>query len=104
MVGTLLRPDRRPLHHFYRRDHQDVSYEGQTACSEARVLITLSTNEGRRRPKLGVRTVRLPHSTWRCATIRRREAHGVIFSSHQITCTLREPRGYHARVRFFYES
>jgi hypothetical protein len=67
-------------------------------------VIILGTNDGGRRPTVGVRTVRLPHSTWRCTTIRRREIHGEIVSSHQITCNLRQPRGYHARVRFFYES
>jgi hypothetical protein len=85
-------------------DYQDVSYEGQTACSEAKAVITLGTNDGQRHPTVGVRTVRLPHSTWRCTTIRRREIHGEIVSNHQITCTLLEPRGYRARVRFFYES
>src|SRR4051794_2784920 len=65
-------------------DYQEVSYEGQTACSEARVLIMLGTREGRQHPRVRVRTVRLPHSTWRCVTIRRREIHGEIISSHQI--------------------
>ena len=85
-------------------EYQDVSYEGHTACAEAKVVITLGTSDGRRRPTVGVRTVRLPHSTWRCTTIRRREIHGEIVSSHQITCTLLKPHGYHARVRFFHES
>ena len=85
-------------------DYQDVSYDGQTACAEAKVVIMLGTSDGRRKPTVGVRTVRLPHSTWRCTTIRRREIHGEIVSSHQITCALIQPQGYHARVRFFYES
>jgi hypothetical protein len=84
--------------------YQDVSYEDQTNCAEAKIVIAVSTHEGRRRPVLGARTVRLPHSTWRCATVRRREVHGEIVSSHQVTCTLRAPHGYTARVRFFYES
>ena len=85
-------------------DYQNVSYEGRTGCFEAKVLIGFATQDGRRRPTVGSRTVRLPESTWRCVTIIRRERHGFIVSSHQITCSAREPVGHRARVRFFFES
>jgi hypothetical protein len=86
-------------------DYQSVSYDGHTSCAEASGLIDNVTAEGTRAPKVGTRTGRTPHGTWRCVTIRRKEAHGVIYSSHRITCSLTDdPQGRRARVRFFYES
>ncbi|WP_028066712.1 hypothetical protein [Solirubrobacter soli] len=86
-------------------DYQSVSYDGHTNCAEAGGLIDNVTDEGRRKPKVGTRTGHTPHGTWRCTTIRRREVHGVIESTHRITCSLKDdPRGRPARVRFFYES
>jgi hypothetical protein len=86
-------------------DCQSVSYDGNTGCAEASGVIDNFTDEGARTPRVGTRTGRTPHGTWRCVTIRRKEAHGVIYSSHRITCSLTDdPRGRPARVRFFYES
>jgi hypothetical protein len=83
--------------------YQSVSYEGQTTCREAKGLIRNFTKDGTRKPKVGRRTGYTPHGVWTCRTIRRREAHGVVFSSHRITCRLREPTSFEARIRFFYE-
>jgi hypothetical protein len=84
--------------------YQDVSYDGPTSCSEAHVLIVDVTRDGARRPKLGTRVGHTTHGTWRCLTVRRREAHGVIVSTHRITCSLvDDPLDRVARVRFFYE-
>jgi hypothetical protein len=92
-------------YHFGVGSYQDVSYDGRTGCPEAGILIGQATNQGRNRPHVGARTVRLPHGTWRCVTVRWREVHGVIESSHRVSCSLvGDPRGYHARVRYFYES
>jgi hypothetical protein len=86
-------------------NYQSVSYDGHTSCSEAGGLIRNITHHGRRKPRLGTRTGHTPHGTWRCKTIRRREVHGVIESTHRITCRLTDdPRGRPARIRFFYES
>jgi hypothetical protein len=85
--------------------YQDVSYDGHTGCAEAGGLISQFTADGARKPRVGTRTGRTPHGTWRCSTVRRRETHGVIESTHRITCALiDDPRGRPARVRFFYES
>jgi hypothetical protein len=95
-----------PCHFKYGAgDYQDVSYDGHTSCAEAGGLISQFTADGARRPRLGTRMGRTPHGTWRCTTIRRREIHGVIESTHRITCSLTDDaRGRRARVRFFYES
>jgi hypothetical protein len=86
-------------------DYQDVSYDGHTSCAEAGGLISQFTADGARRPRVGTRTGRTPHGLWRCSTIRRREIHGVIESTHRTTCSLTgNARGRRARVRFFYES
>jgi hypothetical protein len=84
-------------------DYQDVSYSGATTCNEARALIAFFTDDGKRRPKHGVRKAYTPHGIWRCTTVRRREAHGVIYSTHRIACSLRHRPEYSARIRFFYE-
>jgi hypothetical protein len=85
-------------------DYQDVSYDGHTSCAEAGGLISQFTADGARRPRVGTRTGRTPHGTSRCTTIRRREIHGVIESTHRITCSLTDdPRGRRAPLRFFYE-
>jgi len=85
--------------------YQDVSYAGATTCSEAGGLIANFTDDGRRAPVVGVRRGFTPHGTWRCVTVRRAEVHGVIESTHRITCTLiDDPRGRKPRIRFFYES
>jgi hypothetical protein len=84
--------------------YQSVSYGGNTSCAEARGVILDLTDNGNRKPKVGKRRANTPHGTWRCKTIRRREVHGVIFSTHRITCRLIDPSSYFARVRFFYES
>lgn len=84
--------------------YQSVSYSGQTSCAEARALIIDLTADGEKRPTVGVRTGRTPHGTWRCRTVRRAEVHGVIVSTHRITCRLIKPKRFLARIRFFYES
>ena len=84
--------------------YQDVSYDGHTTCREAGVLISSFTEDGDRAPRVGTRTGYTPHGTWSCVTIRRRETHGQIESTHRITCRLTDdPRGRAARVRFFSE-
>lgn len=86
-------------------NYQSVSYDGATSCREASVLISTFTNDGKRKPKVGKRTGYTPHGKWSCVTIKRREAHGVIESTHRITCTLKnDPQGRKPRIRFFYES
>ena len=83
-------------------DYQSLSYSGATSCEEGSGLIWTFTNDGKRKPKVGTRTGKTPHSDWRCVTIRRKEVHGVIESTHRITCDRTgKPK---ARVRFFYES
>jgi len=85
--------------------YQSVSFAGATSCAEALGLIANFTGDGRRPPVVGVRTGHTPHGTWRCVTERRAEVHGVIESTHRITCTLvDDPRGRKPRIHFFYES
>ena len=84
--------------------YEDISFDGHTTCREAGLLISTFTRDGARRPQVGTRTGYTTHGVWRCHTIRRRETHGEIESTHRITCRLTsDPRGRHARVRFFYE-
>ena len=81
------------------------SYAGATSCAEARGLIGDFTDDGRRAPVVGVADGHTPHGTWRCVTKRRVEVHGVIESSHRITCRLQDdPGGRKPRIRFFFES
>jgi hypothetical protein len=87
---------------YGRGDYQGVSYDGKTTCWEAGRLIAQSTNVGKRKPVVGTKTVRTDFGPWRCTTIRRREAHGVIESTYRITCSLRAADRKPARVRFFY--
>lgn len=83
-------------------DYQSLSFSGATSCEEASGLIWSFTDNGKRKPRVGTRTGKSPHSDWRCVTVRRREAHGVIESTYRITCDRKgKPE---ARVRFFYES
>jgi hypothetical protein len=85
--------------------YQSISFAGATSCAEARGLIADVTDNGRSTPTLGVSTGHTPQGIWRCLTERRVEIHGVIESSHRITCTLQDdPRGRQPRIRFFYES
>src|SRR4051794_8295404 len=68
-----------PCHFKYGAgDYQDVSYDGHTSCAEAGGLISQFTVDGARRPRVGIRTGRTPHASWRCISVRRREVHGVI--------------------------
>ena len=81
-------------------NYQDVSHNGRTSCVEAGRLIGNFTADGTREPRLGKRTGRSPRGKWSCVTVHREEVHGVILSSHRITCSL---LGGTAKVRFFYE-
>lgn len=86
-------------------NYQDISYAGATFCAEARGLIGDFTDDGRRAPVVGVAVGHAPHGTWRCVTKRRVEVHGVIESSHRITCRPQDdPGGRKPRIRFFFES
>lgn len=80
-------------------DYQSVSYTGRTTCVEARVLIEV--NYAGKRPRAGTRTAGTPHGRWRCTTVRRAAALGVVLSTHQTDCRLIDNR-YRAIIRFFH--
>ena len=80
-------------------DYQNVSYSGRTSCSGARAVIKAATNDGRRKPKLGTRTVRQPHDTWRCTTVRDRHV-TLIVQTHRIDCRVQTRAAAHVRFRY----
>lgn len=71
-----------------------ISYRGSTNCGEA-LLLTRTTPE-----RIGTRTIRHPHATWRCTTVRSRYRAGVLEAWARATCNLRGERRK-ARVRWY---